>query len=117
LSLAPVQIEAASRVDIPPAVGSQDGPVHRRMQLPQLADLRRSLLRVVEPVVSLPQAFVVADHQVGAEVVVGAACCLEIGTGLIVTWEGKGLEAVGRCINRPVLKSRPKELSPSFMNP
>ena len=50
---------------------------------------------VVEAVVGVGEALVVADHEVSAVLVVGATDGFEGGGGLPVWGEGKGFEAVG----------------------
>ena len=71
-------------------------PIHRRMQLAKLRDFRACAPRIVEAVVRLRHAFVVLDHERGAEFVVFLADSLKIGTVFPIVREGEGFEAVGR---------------------
>ena len=72
-----VEQELALGRDVVPAVGGEDGAVHLGVQLAQPLDVRVGLVGIVEAVVGLRQALVVADHQRGAELVVRLAGGLE----------------------------------------
>ena len=58
-SILVVEQELAVGRDVSPAVGVEDGPVHRGVQLAELCDVRVALVGVVEAVVGLGQALVV----------------------------------------------------------
>jgi hypothetical protein len=88
-----VEEEFARRLQVGPAVGVEDGTVHRGVQLAELEDVGRALVGVVKAVVGLRQTLVVADHQGSAEVVVGPAPFFQLGIVLEACREGKGLKA------------------------
>src|SRR5205807_8102516 len=71
LVLLVVEEEVAGRWQVAPAVGVEHGAVHRSVQFAELEDVGRTLVGIVEAVVGLGQTLVVADHQLGAEFVVG----------------------------------------------
>src|ERR1019366_5579834 len=59
--------------EVMPAVGVEDGTVHRVVQFTEFEDVGRVLVGTVESVVGLGESFVVADHDIGSEFVVGFA--------------------------------------------
>ena len=65
-----IEQELARRLQIGPAVGIQDGPVHRVVQLAELLDLGRGLEGVVEAVVNRGESFSVPHHEVRSESIV-----------------------------------------------
>ena len=68
-----VEEELAVRRDVAPAVGVEHRAVHGGVQLAELHDVRVALVGIMEAIVGLGQALVVADHEGGAELVVGLA--------------------------------------------
>ena len=80
--------------NVVPAVGGEDGAVHLAVEVAKVVDVGVGFGGVVEAVVGVGEALVVADHEGGAGVVVGAADGFEGGGGLPVWGEGEGFEAV-----------------------
>ena len=107
----------ADSARIVPAVGFEDGLVHRGVQLAEFEDVGRAFVGVVEAVVGLGQALVVSDHQIGAEVVVGFAGGFDRGVRLEVLREGKGLETTPNIVSGVVFKRRPLQERPRFVSP
>ena len=107
---------ASSRSDalgeVGPAVGVEHGAVHGGVQLAELQDVGVALVGIVEAVVGLGQALVVADHERGAELVVGLAGGFEGGVGLPASREGEGLEAVGGGVAEVVLQRGRRRTAP-----
>ena len=81
--------------DVLPAVCGEDGAVHLAVEVAEVVDIGGGLGGVVEAVVGVGEALIVADHESGAVGVVGAADGFEGGGGLPVWGEGEGFEAVG----------------------
>lgn len=68
-----VEGEAAGGVNVGPAVGGEDGAIHLVVQVAEVEDVGVGFGGVVEAVVGVGEALVVAHHEVGAVVVVGFA--------------------------------------------
>ena len=115
--------------EVVPAVGFEDGPVHRGVQRAELEDVGRGLVWIVEPVVRLRQPLVVSDHPRGAELVGLAASGFESRQLAVVSWrlvarrvlqqacgQRKVHEAVCWRILKIVLQSSTKKPTPRFMN-
>ncbi len=68
-----VEGEAAGGVDVGPVVGGEDGAIHLVVEVAEVEDVGVALGGVVEAVVGVGEALVVAYHEVGAVVVVGFA--------------------------------------------
>ena len=79
-----VEGEAAGGGDVLPAVGGEDGAVHLAVEVAEVVDVGVGFGGVVEAVVGVGEALVVAEHEVGASSVVGAADGFEGGGGLPV---------------------------------
>ena len=99
-----VEGEAAGGGDVVPAVGGEDGAVHLAVEVAEVVDVGVGFGGVVEAVVGVGEALVVADHEGGAVVVVGAADGFEGGGGLPVWGEGEGFEAVRGGIAKSISK-------------
>src|SRR5262249_21362572 len=110
-----IEEEITGRLQVGPAIGVEDGPVHRGVQLAQAGDAGRALVGIVEAVVGLRQALVVPLHEVGAELVVFAAGLLKLLVNLKVNGEGERLEAVGGRVAETILQRGGEEASPYFM--
>ena len=79
-----------------PAVGGEDGAIHLVVEVAEVVDVGVGFGGVVEAVVGVGEALVVAAHEGGAVLVVGAADGFDGGGGLPVWGEGEGLEAIRR---------------------
>ena len=97
-----VQDELAVRGYVIPAVGGEDGAVHGFVEFAQSEDRRVVLLRVVEAVVGLRQAFLVGDHDLGAVFVVLAPAVFQVCVGGPHRRKRKGSEASGWRIQKIV---------------
>ena len=80
-------------------------------------DVGIGLLRVVEAVVRLGQALVVADYVFRAAFVERPTGGFQSRVSLPSVGQWKGLEAVGWGVDRVVLHCRTKETYPEFMQP
>ena len=79
-----VEGEAAGGVDVGPVVGVEDGAVHLAVEVAEVKDVGVGFLGVMEAVVGVGEALVVADHEGGAVVIVGLADGFEGGVGFPV---------------------------------
>ena len=104
-----VEEEFAVGGDVAPAVGGEDGAVHGGVQGAELGDVRIGFVGIVEAVVGSGHAFVVSDHEGGAEVVVRLAGGFEGGVGFPTLGEGEGLEAVGGGVASRSSRDEPKK--------
>src|SRR5438034_4601608 len=73
-------------------------------------------MRIVKAIVGLGQTLAIADHERGAEAVVGLASALERGVALPVLREGESLKAVGRHVAYVGLHRRCVPTRPSLMD-
>ena len=93
-------VEAVAQVEVGPAVGGGDGPVHLDVEVAELLDVGGGFVGVVEAVVGLGQALLAGGHGLATMAMIKLPNCLN--SDRVIRWKWERFQAIGRRVSETV---------------